>query len=45
MVKQYNDKEHTTTGVAPNDAAPAKYEDVVKTTFTIKRNSAGHTKK
>ena len=30
VVKQYNDEEHTTTGVAPNDAATAKYEDVVK---------------
>ena len=26
VVDQYNDKEHTTTGVAPNDAAHAKYE-------------------
>ena len=30
MVDQYNDKEHTTTKVAPNDAAYAKYEDVVQ---------------
>ena len=30
VVDQYNDKEHTTTGIAPNDAAYAKYEDVVR---------------
>ena len=30
VVKQYNDEEHTTTGVTPNYAATAKYEDVVK---------------
>ena len=36
-VTQYNDKEHTTTGVAPNYAATAKYEDVIKKTFKNKR--------
>jgi len=30
VVKQYNDEEHTTTGVTPNYAATAKYEDIVK---------------
>ena len=30
VVEQYNDEEHTTTKVAPNDAAYAKYEDVVR---------------
>ena len=30
VVDQYNDKEHTTTKVAPNDAAYAKYEDTVR---------------
>ena len=30
VVDQYNDKEQTTTKVAPNDAAFAKYEDVVR---------------
>ena len=30
VVDQYNDTEHTTTEVAPNDAAVAKYEDVVR---------------
>ena len=29
-MEQYNDEEHTTTKVAPNDAAYAKYEDVVR---------------
>ncbi len=30
VVDQYNDHEHATTKVAPNDAAYAKYEDVVR---------------
>ena len=30
VVNKYNDKEHTTTGVAPNYAAEQKYEDVVR---------------
>ncbi len=51
LVDQQNDKEHTTTGVAPNDAAYAKYEDVVqkhiekKATFDRKYdkvNEGGH---
>ena len=29
-MKRYNEKEHTTTGVSPDYAATAKYEDVVK---------------
>ena len=33
VVDQYNDEEHTTTKVAPNDAAYAKYEDVVRKTL------------
>ena len=30
VVDQYNDKEHTTTGVTPNYASTAKYQDVVR---------------
>jgi len=30
VVDQYNDHEHATTKVAPNDAGYAKYEDVVR---------------
>ena len=43
VVKQYNDTEHTTTGVTPNYAATAKYEDVVKKTFKKMRASTGST--
>ncbi len=31
VVDQYNDKEHTTTGVTPYYASTAKYQDVVRT--------------
>ena len=43
VVKQYNDTEHTTTGVTPNYAAIAKYEDVVKKTFKKKLALTGST--